>query len=79
MLKRLDKSNSCILAAAAAVRSPLVISLGFERNAETLYSARISGFVEFYAGNADLMQFTASCVGNVAGCGLCILRLRIVS
>ena len=53
MLERLDKGNPRILAAAAAVRSPLVISFRFERDAETFDSARIAGFVEFYAGDAD--------------------------
>ena len=53
MLKRLDKGDAGILAAAAAVRSPLVIRLRFERDAESFGSAWIAGFVEFYAGDAD--------------------------
>jgi hypothetical protein len=53
MLEWLDKGNARILAAAAAVGSPLVINFGFERNAETFYSARISGVIEFYASDAD--------------------------
>ena len=53
MLERLDKGNAGILAAAAAVRSPLVISFRLKRNAEPLDSGRVAGFVEFYAGDAD--------------------------
>ena len=53
MLEWLDKGNARILAAAAAVRSPLVISFRLKRNAETFDSGRVAGFVEFYAGDAD--------------------------
>ena len=53
MLERLDKGNAGILAAAAAVRSPLVISFRLKRDAEPLDSGRIAGFVELYAGDAD--------------------------
>ena len=53
MLERLDKGNPGILAAAASVRPPLVISFRLQRNAETFDSGRVAGFVEFYAGNAD--------------------------
>src|ERR1017187_3225004 len=51
--QRFDKRDTRILAAAATVRSPLVISLRFECDAEPLDSGRVAGFVEFYAGDAD--------------------------
>jgi len=52
MVDRFDKRDARILA-AAAVRSPFVVSLGFERDSKPLHSARIATFVKFYAGNAD--------------------------
>ena len=53
MLERFDKGDAGILAAAAAVRPPLVIRFRLKRNAETFDSGRVAGFVEFYAGDAD--------------------------
>jgi hypothetical protein len=53
MLEWLDKGNAGILAAAAAVRPPLVICFRLQRNAEPLDSAWVAGFVEFYARDAD--------------------------
>jgi hypothetical protein len=58
MLERFDKGNAGILAAAAAVRSPLIIGFRLERNAEPLNTCRITSFVEFYAGNADARKIS---------------------
>ena len=53
VLERFDKRDARILAATAAVGPPLVISFRLQCNAKPLDSARIAGFVELYAGNAD--------------------------
>ena len=51
--KRFDKGDTWILAAAAPVRSPLVIRFRLERNAQPLDTGRVAGVVECYAGDAD--------------------------
>jgi hypothetical protein len=48
-----QECDARILAAAASIGEPLVISFGFERDAEPLNSARVAGLVELYPGNAD--------------------------
>jgi hypothetical protein len=52
-LKRFNERDSRILAATAAMGRPLVISFRLDRNAKPLNSARISGLVEFDAGDAN--------------------------
>jgi hypothetical protein len=49
----LDKSNSRVFAATAAVGQPLVLGFRLQRDTEPLYSARVAGIIEFYSRNAN--------------------------
>ena len=51
--ERLDKADTRVLAAAAAARPPLVVSLGFESNAEPFHPRGVTGPVEQDPGNTD--------------------------
>ena len=51
--KRFDKRDTRVFAAAAAVRSPLVIGFRLQRNAEPLDSERVAGLIEPNPGDAD--------------------------
>jgi hypothetical protein len=53
MPKWFNKCDARILAAAAAVRSPLVIRFRLKRNAEPLDAGWITSLVELYTGNTD--------------------------
>ncbi len=52
-LQRLHECDTRILAATAAIRSPLIISFRLERNAETLDACRITGSIKPHSYNAD--------------------------
>jgi hypothetical protein len=51
--ERFDKGDTRVLAAAAAVGPPLVISFGLEHNAEPLHPARVAGSIEQGPGNTN--------------------------
>ena len=52
-LKRLHEGDTRILAAAAAVWTPLIIGFWLKRNAEPLDAGRVSGFIEPHSRDAD--------------------------
>ena len=52
-IRRAEIVTPVTLAAAATVRSPLVISFRLKRNAEPFDSGWGAGLIEFYAGDAN--------------------------